>query len=148
MATHLRTELVLDALNMALGQRRATGVIHHSDSESLGARLFLGDLSSLASVAQDSGAGPPPSFLTRTLIDEMSEGPARRSPRRRRDLRRAWSEAPKKREAKDHEVAVPISATARADNVLLARNRVNSTLARFGRVGWHSPGADRPRFGR
>ncbi len=31
MANHLRTELVLDALNMALGQRGADGVIHHSD---------------------------------------------------------------------------------------------------------------------
>ena len=31
MANHLRSELVLDALNMALGQRRATAVIHHSD---------------------------------------------------------------------------------------------------------------------
>jgi len=31
MATHLRTELVLDALNMALTQRRPQGVIHHSD---------------------------------------------------------------------------------------------------------------------
>jgi putative transposase len=31
MATHLRTELVLDALNMALEQRRPEGVIHHSD---------------------------------------------------------------------------------------------------------------------
>jgi putative transposase len=31
MATHLRTELVLDALNMAVGQRRPTQVIHHSD---------------------------------------------------------------------------------------------------------------------
>ena len=31
MATHLRTELVLDALNMALGQRRPEDVIHHSD---------------------------------------------------------------------------------------------------------------------
>ena len=31
MATHLRTELVLDALNMALTQRRPTNVIHHSD---------------------------------------------------------------------------------------------------------------------
>ena len=30
MATHLRTELVLEALNMALGQRRPTAVIHHS----------------------------------------------------------------------------------------------------------------------
>lgn len=31
MASHLRTELVLDALNMALEQRRPVGVIHHSD---------------------------------------------------------------------------------------------------------------------
>ena len=33
MAHHLRTELVLGALNMALGQRRPEGVVHHSDSE-------------------------------------------------------------------------------------------------------------------
>ena len=31
MATHLRTELVLEALNMALWQRRPEAVIHHSD---------------------------------------------------------------------------------------------------------------------
>jgi putative transposase len=31
MATHLRTELVLDALDMALTQRRPDAVIHHSD---------------------------------------------------------------------------------------------------------------------
>jgi putative transposase len=31
MATHLRTELVLDALNMAVGQRRPSAVVHHSD---------------------------------------------------------------------------------------------------------------------
>jgi putative transposase len=31
MATHLRTELVLEALNMAFTQRRPTDVIHHSD---------------------------------------------------------------------------------------------------------------------
>ena len=31
MATHLRTELVLDALNMALEQRDPSEVIHHSD---------------------------------------------------------------------------------------------------------------------
>jgi len=31
MATHLRTELVLDALNMAVWQRRPEAVIHHSD---------------------------------------------------------------------------------------------------------------------
>jgi putative transposase len=31
MANHLRTQLVLDALNMALWQRRPDNVIHHSD---------------------------------------------------------------------------------------------------------------------
>jgi putative transposase len=31
MATHLRTELVLTALDMALAQRRPHGVVHHSD---------------------------------------------------------------------------------------------------------------------
>jgi len=31
MATHLRTALVLEALNMALAQRRPTEVSHHSD---------------------------------------------------------------------------------------------------------------------
>jgi putative transposase len=31
METHLRTELVLAALNMALGQRRPQSVVHHSD---------------------------------------------------------------------------------------------------------------------
>jgi putative transposase len=31
MASHLRTQLVLEALNMALRQRRPEAVIHHSD---------------------------------------------------------------------------------------------------------------------
>jgi len=31
MASHLRTELVVDALNMAVGQRKPSAVIHHSD---------------------------------------------------------------------------------------------------------------------
>lgn len=31
IASHLRTELVLDALDMAIGQRRPRDVIHHSD---------------------------------------------------------------------------------------------------------------------
>ena len=35
MANHLRTELVLEALNMAIAQRRPEGVIHHSDSENV-----------------------------------------------------------------------------------------------------------------
>jgi putative transposase len=36
MANHLRTELVLDALEMAIGQRRPGDVIHHSDQGSQG----------------------------------------------------------------------------------------------------------------
>lgn len=31
MDTHLRTQPVLDALNMAIAQRQPDGVIHHSD---------------------------------------------------------------------------------------------------------------------
>jgi hypothetical protein len=31
MATHLRTELAVEALNIAQWQRRPSGVIHHSD---------------------------------------------------------------------------------------------------------------------
>ena len=34
MANHLRTELVLDAMEMAVGQRRPKAVIHHSDQGS------------------------------------------------------------------------------------------------------------------
>ena len=35
MQNHLRTELVLDALNMAIGQRRPVDVVHHSDSKNI-----------------------------------------------------------------------------------------------------------------
>jgi putative transposase len=42
MATHLRTELVLGALDMALWQRRPKGVIHHSDQGSQYTSLAFG----------------------------------------------------------------------------------------------------------
>ena len=42
MANHLRTELVLDALEMAVGQRRPQDVIHHSDQGSQYASLAFG----------------------------------------------------------------------------------------------------------
>jgi transposase InsO family protein len=42
MATHLRTELVLDALSMAIQQRRPNGVIHHSDQGSQYTSLAFG----------------------------------------------------------------------------------------------------------
>jgi transposase InsO family protein len=42
METYLRTELVLKALNVALGQRRPAGVIHHSDQGSQYTSLAFG----------------------------------------------------------------------------------------------------------
>ena len=42
MAGHLRTELVVQALDMALGQRRPEGVIHHSDQGSQYSSLAFG----------------------------------------------------------------------------------------------------------
>ena len=42
MAAHLRTELVLAALNMAIRQRRPRGVIHHSDQGSQYTSLAFG----------------------------------------------------------------------------------------------------------
>ena len=42
MATHLRTELVLHALNMALAQRRPERVVHHSDKGSQYTSLAFG----------------------------------------------------------------------------------------------------------
>ncbi len=43
MAPHLRTELVLDALHMAIRQRRPEGVIHHSDQGSQYTSLQFGN---------------------------------------------------------------------------------------------------------
>ena len=42
MADHLRTGLVLAALNMAIGQRHPTGVVHHSDKGSQYTSLAFG----------------------------------------------------------------------------------------------------------
>ena len=42
MATHLRTELILNALNMAIYQRRPQDVIHHSDQGTQYASIAFG----------------------------------------------------------------------------------------------------------
>ncbi len=42
MASHLKTDLVLNALNMAIAQRRPTEVIHHSDHGSQYTSLAFG----------------------------------------------------------------------------------------------------------
>ena len=43
MATHLRTQLVLDALQMAISQRHPEDVIHHSDQGSQYTSLAFGN---------------------------------------------------------------------------------------------------------
>jgi putative transposase len=56
MTTHLRTELVLDALNMAVTQRRPTGVIHHSDQGSQYTSLAFGRRCEAAGVRPSMGS--------------------------------------------------------------------------------------------
>lgn len=57
MATHLRAELVLDALEMAIGQRRPSGeVIHHSDQGSQYTSLAFGARCKEAGVRPSMGS--------------------------------------------------------------------------------------------
>jgi putative transposase len=56
MANHLRAELVLDALEMAIGQRRPNGVIHHSDQGSQYTSLAFGNRCKEAGVRPSMGS--------------------------------------------------------------------------------------------
>jgi putative transposase len=56
MANHLRTELVLDALEMAIGQRRPIDVIHHSDQGSQYTSLAFGGRCREAGVRPSMGS--------------------------------------------------------------------------------------------
>jgi putative transposase len=56
MATHLRTELVVAALEMALGQRRPQGVIHHSDQGTQYTSLAFGQRCRQAGVQPSMGS--------------------------------------------------------------------------------------------
>jgi putative transposase len=57
MADHMRTELVLDALQMALGRRRpAPGLIWHSDQGSQFVSLAFGQQARAAGIAQSMGS--------------------------------------------------------------------------------------------
>jgi putative transposase len=56
METYLRTELVLKALHMALGQRRPHGVIHHSDQGSQYTSLAFGKRCDEAGVRPSMGS--------------------------------------------------------------------------------------------
>ena len=56
MANHLRTDLVLDALEMAIGQRRPDSVIHHSDQGSQYTSLAFGNRCKEAGVRPSMGS--------------------------------------------------------------------------------------------
>ena len=56
MATHLRTELVLEALNMALTRRRPREVIHHSDQGSQYTSVAFGQRCRKAGVRPSMGS--------------------------------------------------------------------------------------------
>ena len=56
MATHLRTQLVLDALEMALRQRRPRDVIHHSDQGSQYTSIAFASRCRLAGVRPSMGS--------------------------------------------------------------------------------------------
>lgn len=56
MATHLRTELVLEALEMALVRRRPSGVIHHSDQGTQYTSLAFGQRCREAGVRPSMGS--------------------------------------------------------------------------------------------
>jgi putative transposase len=56
MATHLRTDLVLQALDMALEQRRPRGVIHHSDQGCQYTSLAFGRRCELMGVRPSMGS--------------------------------------------------------------------------------------------
>jgi putative transposase len=56
MANHLRTELVLDAIDMAIRQRQPVGVIHHSDKGSQYTSLAFGQRCRAAGVRPSTGS--------------------------------------------------------------------------------------------
>jgi putative transposase len=56
MAGHLRTELVLDALEMALQRRRPEGVVHHSDQGSQYTSIAFGNRCRTAGVRPSMGS--------------------------------------------------------------------------------------------
>ncbi len=57
MATHLRTQLVLGALDMAIWQRRPRGVVHHSDQGSQYPSIAFGVRCQEADVTVDRHGG-------------------------------------------------------------------------------------------
>jgi hypothetical protein len=94
MATTLATQLVLDALNMALLTRRPTGVIHHSDQGSQAGLKWSSQHDLCWPVGRHRNC--PPHCITVTVtgsdLDEFFSiaGYHRKHAIRRRSFRRCW----------------------------------------------------------
>ena len=67
MADHMRADLVVDALNMALARRRPeAGLIHHSDQGSQFVSLAFGQ--------RARAAGPAPETVRRSVCEAGATG--------------------------------------------------------------------------
>ena len=114
MAHHLRTELVLGALNMALAQRRPEGVVHHSDSGSQYTSLAFGKRCREMGVLPSTGSAgellmttPWPRASSPRWSASSSTG-VRSVPR----PRRAWRSSNSWKAGTTHAVATPPWATS------------------------------------
>lgn len=81
MATHLRSDLVLDALEMAVGQRKPRDVIHHSDQGSQYTSLAFGNRCQEAGVRPSMGSvgdayDAPPRAFARVPFRDRIDGVA------------------------------------------------------------------------
>ena len=77
METHLRTELVLEALNMALAQCRPAGVIHHSDQGTQYTSIAFGMRCRESGVRPSMGSVGD--YVDRSLVDISQQTLERRS---------------------------------------------------------------------
>ena len=89
MATTLHTQVVLDALDMALGQRRPSGVIHHSDQGSQYTSIAFGKRCREAAVRPSMGSvgdaydnAMAESFFATLECELLDRANSRRRPRR------------------------------------------------------------------
>ena len=110
MADHLRAELVLDALDMALSHRRpAPGLVHHSDHGSQYTSLAFGRRCREAGIAISMGSvgdcydnALAESFfatLECELVDRSTTGHPRRGPHGRLRLHRGLLQSPRRHSA-------------------------------------------------
>ena len=94
MATHLRTELVLSAMEMALGQRRPEEVIHHSDRGSQYTSIAFGRRCERAGVRPSTGQSCYDNALFSGLLRHLRVRTHRARAVRLACSRRAWRSSP------------------------------------------------------